>query len=94
MEHAAVPLKNLIVFLVAAGVVLPLFHRARIGAVLGFLLIGVLIGRHGLGGLVESHPWLYWVTITDQAMGAFLADLGVVFLLFLVGLEPCPRRRS
>ena len=87
MEHAAVPLKNLIVFLVAAGVVLPLFHRARIGAVLGFLLIGVLIGRHGLGGLVESHPWLYWVTITDQAMGAFLADLGVVFLLFLVGLE-------
>ena len=93
MEHAG-PLKNLVVFLIAAGVVIPLFHRARIGSVLGFLLVGMLIGPSGLGRFTADYPWLQWVTIGDLEHAGFLAELGVMFLLFLVGLElgtPSPR---
>ena len=87
MEHATPLLKDFVVFLAAAGIVVPLFHRARIGAVLGFLLIGTLVGPHGFGRLAETYPWLYWVTISDGVLAKFLAELGVMFLLFLVGLE-------
>jgi CPA2 family monovalent cation:H+ antiporter-2 len=87
LEHATPLLKDFVVFLAAAGIIVPLFHRARIGAVLGFLLIGTLVGPHGFGRLAETYPWLYWVTISDGVLAKFLADLGVMFLLFLVGLE-------
>jgi CPA2 family monovalent cation:H+ antiporter-2 len=87
LEHATPLLKDFVVFLAAAGIIVPLFHRARIGAVLGFLLIGTLVGPHGFGRLAETYPWLYWVTISDGVLAKFLAELGVMFLLFLVGLE-------
>jgi CPA2 family monovalent cation:H+ antiporter-2 len=87
VEHATPLLKDLVVFLVAAGIIVPLFHRARLGAVLGFLLIGTLVGPHGLGRLIDAHPWLMWVTISDSVLAKFLAELGVMFLLFLIGLE-------
>ena len=86
MTHA-VWLKDFVVFLIAAGVIVPLFHRARIGAVLGFLLVGMLVGPYGLGRLIPSYPWLRWVTIEDAARVEPFAELGVMFLLFLVGLE-------
>jgi Kef-type K+ transport system membrane component KefB len=35
-------LKDVLVFLAAAGIIVPVFHRARIGAVLAFLVIGIL----------------------------------------------------
>jgi CPA2 family monovalent cation:H+ antiporter-2 len=87
VEHTTPLLKDFVVFLGAAGIIVPLFHRARIGAVLGFLLIGTLVGPHGIGRLAETYPWLHWVTISDGVLAKFLAELGVMFLLFLVGLE-------
>ena len=45
-------LKDVLVFLAAAGIIVPLFHRARIGAVLGFLLVGLAVGPYGFGRLV------------------------------------------
>jgi CPA2 family monovalent cation:H+ antiporter-2 len=80
-------LKDFLVFLVAAGLIVPLFHRARIGAVLGFLLIGVVVGPYGLGRLVDDYPWIRTLTIEDRARVAPFAELGVMFLLFLIGLE-------
>ncbi len=53
MQHEAW-LKDLLVFLVAAGLIVPLFHRARVGAVLGFLLIGVAVGPYGFGALAAD----------------------------------------
>jgi len=47
-------LKGLIIFLVVAGVIVPLFHRARIGTVLGFLIAGVLLGPNGLARLAPD----------------------------------------
>ena len=55
MHHEAW-LKDLLVFLVAAGLIAPLFHRARVGAVLGFLLIGVAVGPYGFGALAADFP--------------------------------------
>jgi CPA2 family monovalent cation:H+ antiporter-2 len=80
-------LKGLIIFLVVAGVIVPLFHRARIGTVLGFLIAGVVLGPHGLGRLATTYPWLGYVTFDDPGQGAVLAEFGIVTLLFLLGLE-------
>jgi len=80
-------LKGLIVFLVVAGIIVPLFHRARIGTVLGFLIAGVAVGPHGLGRLAESHPWIRYITFDDPHRSEALAEFGIIILLFLLGLE-------
>lgn len=91
MLHAE-GLKGLIIFLVVAGVIVPLFHRARIGTVLGFLIAGVVLGPHGLGRFVDVHPWLHYVTFDDPKRGEALAEFGIIVLLFLLGLELSLRR--
>lgn len=80
-------LKDAFVYLLAAGILVPLFHRARIGAVVGFIAAGALIGPHGLGRLAESLPAIRFVTISSPERTAPFGELGVVFLLFLLGLE-------
>jgi len=80
-------LKGLIVFLIVAGVIVPLFHRAKIGTVLGFLIAGVVLGPHGLGRLQAEHPWIYYITFDDPKRGEALAEFGIIILLFLLGLE-------
>ncbi|HEY0103718.1 MAG TPA: cation:proton antiporter [Brevundimonas sp.] len=79
--------KDLVVFLAAAGVIVPLFNRLRISPVLGFLAAGVLLGPHGLARLADEAPWLSWLTISDAAQIRSLSELGVAFLLFMIGLE-------
>ncbi len=86
LAHAAW-LKDVLVFLVAAGIVVPFFHRARIGAVLGFLLVGVAVGPLGLGQFAQEYPLVRFLTIDDRARVEPFAELGVIFLLFLIGLE-------
>lgn len=86
MLHAE-GLKGLIIFLVVAGVIVPLFHRARIGTVLGFLIAGVALGPHGFGHLADTNPWLRYITFENPEQGAVLAEFGIIVLLFLLGLE-------
>ncbi|MEO1039374.1 MAG: cation:proton antiporter [Pseudomonadota bacterium] len=86
-EGQEIWLKDAIVFLLAAGLVAPLFKAARLGAVLGFLVAGVLLGPYGLGRFAEAFPLLNWVTISDPHAAEPFAELGVLFLLFLLGLE-------
>ncbi len=81
-----------LVILGAAGLVIPAFARARITPVIGFILVGILVGPHGLGALVPRLPWLYHVSITQpDAIGPF-AELGIILLLFSIGLELSFRR--
>jgi monovalent cation:H+ antiporter-2, CPA2 family len=76
-----------ILFLATAAIVVPVFHRLRISPVLGFLGAGALLGPYGLGRLVPNHPWVDWLTFTNPEGTSHLAEFGVVFLLFTIGIE-------
>jgi CPA2 family monovalent cation:H+ antiporter-2 len=80
-------LSDALVILGAAGMVIPLFARFRITPVIGFILIGVLVGPAGLGRLVPDFPWLGYVTITNREGLQPFAEFGIVLLLFGIGLE-------
>ena len=79
--------KTLLLFLVTAGVVVPLFMRLKISPVLGFLTAGLALGPFGLGALAKDIQWLSAVSISDAEQIAGAAEFGVAFLLFMMGLE-------
>ncbi len=80
-------MSDALVILGAAGIVIPVFARFRISPVVGFILVGVLVGPFGLGRLVYEHTWLTWITISDpDRLGPF-AEFGIILLLFSIGLE-------
>src|SRR2546421_2548647 len=68
------------VFLLSAVVLVPLFQRAKLGAVVGYLAAGMLLGPWGLGIVPDA----------ENTLG--FAEFGVALLLFLVGLELGPAR--
>ncbi len=68
-------LYDVLIFLVAAVVVVPAFRRLRLSPILGYLAAGILIGPYGLA------------IIRDSESAQTLAEFGVVFLLFMIGLE-------
>ncbi|HEV2569506.1 cation:proton antiporter [Sphingomonas sp.] len=76
-----------LVILGAAGIVIPAFARVRVNPVIGFILVGALVGPFGLGQLVPQAPWLYYLTISDPDAIEPFAELGIVLLLFAIGLE-------
>ncbi len=76
-----------LVVLGTAGILLPILSRLGFSPVLGYLAAGALLGPFGLGSLIQSFPLLSWFTIGDANDVAGIAELGVVFLLFLIGLE-------
>jgi CPA2 family monovalent cation:H+ antiporter-2 len=89
VNHAMSPAdyKDLVLFLATAGIVAPLFKRLKLNPILGFLIAGVILGPFGLGALSHSFPWLDYVTVGNPREIAQLAEFGVVFLLFMIGLE-------
>ncbi|MCS6879381.1 MAG: cation:proton antiporter [Geminicoccaceae bacterium] len=89
MEHEALPLAtaDILLYLAAAGVGVPLLHRLGMGQVAAFLLVGVLSGPHVAGRLAQFAPWLGLFTYKDPHTLERLGELGVVFLLFTLGLE-------
>jgi CPA2 family monovalent cation:H+ antiporter-2 len=87
MHAEPLDLREAMVFLFAAGVVVPLVRRLGISPVFGFLVIGLAIGPHGLARFADTLPWLHYVVISEPAGVQPLAELGVVFLLFMIGLE-------
>ncbi|NMD08822.1 MAG: potassium transporter TrkA [Phyllobacteriaceae bacterium] len=84
--------KDALIVLGTAGVAIPLLKRVGISNILGFMLVGVLLGPNILGKLVAYVPALSNLSIVDPTAIATLAELGVVFLLFLIGLELSPER--
>ncbi len=87
-HHVAIPfLREGVIFLVASGLIVPIFHHYKVSSVLGYLIVGWLIGPFGLGLWVDTFPWLEYVVITNVEGISQLAELGVIFLLFVIGLE-------
>jgi CPA2 family monovalent cation:H+ antiporter-2 len=80
-------LSDALVILGAAGLVIPLFARFRITPIIGFILVGLLVGPYGLGAHVHDFPWLTHVTITDPHGLEPFAEFGIILLLFTIGLE-------
>ncbi len=85
IEYTAI--SDALVILGAAGIVIPAFNRFRITPIIGFILVGILVGPAGLGSLVDRAPWLYYVTISDPEAIEPFAEFGIILLLFSIGLE-------
>jgi CPA2 family monovalent cation:H+ antiporter-2 len=79
--------RDLMVVLTVAAIAVPVLQRFMVSPILGYLLSGAVLGPYGLGALSGVIPGLDWVTVDDAANLAVPAELGVVFLLFIVGLE-------
>ena len=62
-------------------------RRWGFSSVLGYLGAGAVLGPFGLGSISNAFPGLSWFTISDAQNVAGIAQLGIVFLLFLIGLE-------
>src|SRR3970040_271866 len=73
-------LQETVVFLAAAVIAVPLSRRLGVGAVLGYLVAGLLIGPTAFG----------FISSVDNIL--HFAELGVVLLLFVIGLELQPTR--
>ena len=78
--HGQGNLELFLIFLLAAVVAVPLFRRFGLGAVLGYLVAGVAMGPFGLR------------LVKDPASVLGFSELGVVLLLFVIGLELSPAR--
>src|SRR5687768_15628755 len=76
-SHGAEFLQDLAVVMIVAGLVTILFHQFKQPVVLGYIIAGVIIGPH-----TPPFPLIH-----DQKTISTLAELGVVFLMFSLGLE-------
>ncbi len=92
LEYNTTGFSDALVILGAAGLVIPAFARFRVSPVIGFILVGMLVGPAGLGALTAQAPWLFHVTITDPGSMAPFAEFGIILLLFSIGLELSFRR--
>ena len=79
--------REALIVLGSAAVIVPLFHRLRFTPVLTFILVGIAIGPFGLGALSARFPALAAITITDADSIGPAAELGVVTLMFMIGLD-------
>ena len=79
--------KDAVVVLATAGVIVPFAKSFKINSVVAFMACGALLGPFGLGGLVSSIPLLSTITVSSPEALAGPAELGVAFLLFVIGLE-------
>ncbi len=79
--------KEFLIVLGVAGLVVPLFLRVGVNAVVAFLVVGILLSPDVMGRFAQSAPLLEYLNIGSTESLSHIAELGVVFLLFLIGLE-------
>jgi CPA2 family monovalent cation:H+ antiporter-2 len=92
LSLSSVAFSDALVILGAAGLVIPAFTRFRISPVIGFILVGALVGPNSLGQLVGQFRWLHFITISDRSVIQPFAEFGIILLLFSIGLELSFRR--
>jgi CPA2 family monovalent cation:H+ antiporter-2 len=79
--------REALIVLGSAAIVVPVFHRLRLNPILAFILVGIGIGPFGLGALTAWFPPLAAITATDADAIGPAAELGVVMLMFMIGLD-------
>ena len=80
-------ISNILLFFGVGGVIVPLLQRLRISPVVAYLLCGVVIGPYGLAAFTNDYPWLTNITIKDTNTVHVLGELGIITLMFMIGLE-------
>jgi len=78
---------DILVVLGAAGVIVPALRRWGVSPILSYLGAGAVLGPLGLGSQIDRFPFLYWFTVVNPDSVVGIGELGVVFLLFVIGLK-------
>ncbi len=86
-HHLVNLLSRILLFFGIAGVVVPFLQRFKISSILSYLLCGIIIGPHGLASLSSTYPWLDYFTIENTTTVQMLGELGIITLMFMIGLE-------
>lgn len=84
---STISLREIMIILGAAAIIVPLFYRIKISPVLGYILCGAMLGPSGLGALANEFEFLRPFTIKESSSIKTMSELGVMFLLFAIGLE-------
>jgi len=87
-HHGLLPLlSSMLLFFALAGLIVPFLKRLGISQILGYLICGLIIGPHGLAQLSSEYNWLSPFVISDTHLVTSLGELGIVALMFMIGLE-------
>ena len=92
MATATTHYQDALVVLGAAGLVVPLLRHLGINSILGFLLVGIVLSPGLLGKAATQIPFLNIFLLNNPEELSTFAEYGVVFLMFLIGLEISPQR--
>ncbi|MEM8833880.1 MAG: cation:proton antiporter [Pseudomonadota bacterium] len=79
-------------FFALGSLIVPVMRYFKIPTALGYLLAGIAVGPYGLGALVDIFPFLNPFSLQEAEHVKILAELSIIFLLFVIGLELTPSR--
>ena len=79
-------------FFALGSLIIPLLRSFKIPTALGYLLAGIAVGPYGLGALASTFPFLNVVSLEEAEHVKILAELSIILLLFVIGLELTPSR--
>ena len=85
--HLVDVISNILLFFGISGIVVPLLQRVKISSVFAYLICGIIIGPYGLAVLADAYPWISYITIRETGTVQILGELGIVALMFKIGLE-------
>jgi len=96
-EVESIPhLRETLLFLALAGILVPFLQRLRVGSIPGYLAVGMVLGPFGLGRLATPATsfgrLMSWLAFPQLEAVSVLAGVGVVFLMFMIGLDLSARR--
>ncbi len=85
--HLVDVISNILLFFGISGIIVPLLQRTKISSVFAYLICGIIIGPYGLAVLADAYPWVSHITIRETGTVQILGELGIVALMFKIGLE-------
>lgn len=90
--HSFTNLIPLLIIFAIAGIFVPLFQRLKLSPVLGYLICGVIVGPFGAVLFADKLPFLSTFLISDTETVSLIGEIGIIFLMFMIGLELSFRR--
>lgn len=85
-------MKELMLFLAVAGILVPLAARLRVSPVLGFLVAGVALGPYGIAAMPGVPDAVASIALRDVHAAQHLGEFGIMLMMFLIGIELSPAR--